>query len=128
MFQSTRKPQKRPQTKAAQNARAQLIWDLTYLRRERLVSTDIRDEVPEAWHTLEADIEAEETKEKVTLYLDRSVARFYKAMGKGYQTRINRLLRTWAQMKIAEEVRLDAALEARVARNEAVLRGRSNGV
>ncbi|MCW9043821.1 MAG: BrnA antitoxin family protein [Pseudopelagicola sp.] len=116
-------PAKRPQTKAAQNARAQLIWDLTYLRRDRLIGADIRDEVPEAWHTLEADIPAEETKEKVTLYLDRSVARFYKAMGKGYQARINRLLRTWAQMKIAEEVRLDAALEARVARNEAVLRG-----
>ncbi len=68
-------PAKRPQTKAAQNARAQLIWDLTYLRRDRLIGADIRDEVPEAWHTLEADIPAEETKEKVTLYLDRSVAR-----------------------------------------------------
>ena len=114
---------KRPQSKAAQNARSQLIWDLTYLRRERLITADIRDEVPEAWHTLEADILTQEHKEKVTLYLDRSVARVFKAMGKGYQAQINRLLRTWVQMKIAEEVRLDAALEARVARNETVLWG-----
>ncbi len=114
---------KRPQTKAAQNARAQLIWDLTYLRRDRLINADIRDEVPEAWHTLAADFPPEETKEKVTLYLDRSVAKVFRAMGKGYQAQINRLLRTWVQMKIAEEIRIDEALEARVARNEKVLRG-----
>ncbi|MDV4145140.1 MULTISPECIES: BrnA antitoxin family protein [Shimia] len=119
---------KRPQTKAAQAARSQLIWDLTYLRRERLIDADIRDEVPEAWHTLEADIPTEEPKEKISLYLDKSVAKVFKAMGKGYQSRINRLLRTWVQMKIAEEVKLDAALEARVARNEAALMGRRDDV
>jgi len=47
-------------------------------------------------------------------------------MGKGYQARINRLLRTWVQMKIAEEVRIDEALAARVARNEAALRDQSD--
>ncbi|WP_348540471.1 BrnA antitoxin family protein [Shimia sp. R9_3] len=53
----------------------------------------------------------QERKEKVTLYLDKSVARFYRAMGKGYQARINRLLATWAQMKIAEELHIDAAMD-----------------
>ena len=42
-----------------------------------------------------------------------SVAKFYRAMGEGYQARINRLLRTWAQMKIAGEVQLDAHLAKR---------------
>jgi len=78
------------------------------------VTEALREAVPEAWHTLEQDLDVAEPKEKVTLYLDRSVAKFYRAMGQGYQARINRLLATWAQMKIAEEVQLDAHLAARL--------------
>jgi hypothetical protein len=36
-------------------------------------------------------------------------------MGRGYQGRINRLLSTWAQMKIADEVALEKNLKARLA-------------
>ena len=78
----------------------------------------LREEVPEAWHTLEADLDVWEPKEKVTLYVETSVARFYRAMGHGYQARINRILATWAQMKIAGEVRLDEALARRIAGQE----------
>ena len=38
----------------------------------------------------------------MTLYLDASVAKFFRAMGQGYQARINRLLALYAQAKIAE--------------------------
>ncbi|MGD1882242.1 MAG: BrnA antitoxin family protein [Paracoccaceae bacterium] len=51
-----------------------------------------------------------EPKEKVTLYLDRSVARSFKAMGKGYQSRINRLLQTWLQMKAAGMIEVEKAM------------------
>ncbi len=61
-------------------------------------------EVPEAWHTLEMDVDVEGPKEKVTLYLDRAVIAIFRRMGKGYQARINRILETWVQMKIAEKV------------------------
>ncbi len=62
----------------------------------------LRREVPEAWHTLEMDLEVETPKEKVTLYLDRAVITMFRKMGKGYQARINRILETWLQMKISE--------------------------
>ena len=74
---------------------------------------------PSAWHTLAADVDCVEPKEKVTLYLDKSVARSFKAMGKGYQARINRLLQTWLAMKaagrleVAERVRAHRAEERR---------------
>lgn len=76
-------------------------------------------EVPDAWHTLEFDLDVEEPKDKVTLYLDRSVAKVFRAMGKGYHARINRVLETWVQMKIAEvralEVSyMDALAQARL--------------
>ena len=74
---------------------------------------DLRGKVPRAWHLLEVDLDCEEPKEKVTLYLDRSVARMFKAMGKGYQARINRLLQTWLQMKIANLNEIEAQIDAR---------------
>jgi len=52
-------------------------------------------------------------KEKLTLYLDKSVARTFKAMGKGYQGVINRLLQVWLQMKAAEMLEWEQELQDR---------------
>ena len=107
-------------TKNEKLAREGLMKNLVFLSQETWIPSTIALEVPEAWHTLEADVDVEEPKEKVTLYLDRSVARFYRAMGKGYHARINRLLATWAQMKIAGEVELEAKLKERLGWGEKV--------
>lgn len=69
-------------------------WDATHA---------LYDIAPSAWHTIMADIDCHEPKDKLTLYLDKSVARTFKAMGKGYQARINRILQTWLSMKMAEK-------------------------
>ena len=61
----------------------------------------IRAHCPDAWRTLEEDVDVRERKTHVTLRLDESVAAFYRAMGPGYQARINRVLKTYAQMRIA---------------------------
>lgn len=66
----------------------------------------------EAWDTLEADVDVWEKKAKVTLMLDDSLAKFYRAQGVGYQARINRILATYAQMKIAEVREAKARYEA----------------
>ena len=109
---TTRQPPR--MTKTERIAREGLMKNLIHLHRDGWITSVIEDEVPEAWHTLEADLDVEEAKQKVTLYLDRSVVRFYRAMGRGYQARINRLLATWAQMKIAGEVQLDEHLKKRL--------------
>ncbi len=101
-------------TKTEQIARDGLMKNLIHLHRDSWLTSSLRDEIPDAWHTLEADIEACEPKQKISLYLDRSVVKFYRAMGHGYQARINRLLATWAQMQIAKEVKLDEYLAKRV--------------
>ena len=66
-----------------------------------------RRTIPEAWLTLELDVDVAEPKEKMTLYLDKSVARFLRSMGTGYQARINRILRTWVQAKISGHIDLE---------------------
>ena len=78
-----------------------LIHDLSHESDETL-SDDIRRVVPDAWHLIEMDVDVAEPKTKVTLYLDQPVARLFRAMGAGYQARINRILATWAQMKMVE--------------------------
>lgn len=101
-------------TKTQRIARERLTRNLIWLNNELWLSAAMREDVPEAWHTLEQDVDVDEPKDKITLYVDRSVARFYRAMGKGYQERINRLLATWAQMKIADELRVDALIRDRL--------------
>jgi hypothetical protein len=76
----------------------------------------MREELPEAWHMVEADLDCREPKRKMTLYLDASVAQMFRAMGQGYQARINRILSTWLQMKMAGLVQEDVALANRRAR------------
>ena len=53
-----------------------------------------------------------EEKVKVTLRLDASVARLFRAMGKGYQARINLILSSYAQMRIGEIDRKARSLES----------------
>jgi uncharacterized protein (DUF4415 family) len=97
-------------SKTERLARRRMIYHLWVASEDRLPLDEVRAEVPDAWHTIEADIDCAEPKDKVTLYLDRSVARAFKAMGKGYQQRINRILDTWLQMKIAALMETEAAL------------------
>lgn len=111
----------RPKTKARRRAEDAMCDALMFMRKGDMIESTVREEVPDEWHMLEFDYAVSEKKEKVTLYLDRSVARCFKAMGKGYQERINALLRTWMQMKINEYLRVEEKLIERFDRMEARL-------
>ena len=101
------------------------------LRDTEIWVYDLQSEVPAAWATLAQDIDVEEPKVKITMRLDESVAKFYRAMGKGYQERMNRVLATYAQMKIARVMELNGevasfrgSLRSGVTLDEAVKRTR----
>lgn len=47
----------------------------------------------------------------VTLRLGESVVKFFRAMGPGYQARINRVLNSYAQMKIAGFLEIERRIE-----------------
>lgn len=88
-----------------------LLLNAEHLRTEEVYDYHVQAQVPEAWDTLEQDIDVIEPKVKITLRLDDSVAKFYRAMGQGYQTRMNRILATFAQMRMAQVTRLEEMLE-----------------
>lgn len=97
-------PTKGPKTKRLAEARLhQLLFLQTMASSDDIFLETARKEIPEAWHTLEMDVETRPPKEKVTLYLDRAVIAMFRKMGEGYQGRINRILETWMQMKMAEK-------------------------
>ena len=106
-------PRRFPATKTARLARARLERLLEGAGDDTALWAKVQDRVPEAWATLEEDIDCWEDKVKITIRVDSSVARFYRAMGKGYQARMNRILATYAQMKIGEVERA-RALEDKV--------------
>ena len=103
----------RAPTKSERIAREKLFRHL-WEERIDVIPDDLRERVPEAWHTLEMDLDVDEPKVKITLYVDASVARFFRGMGRGYQDRINRILGTWAQMKIAGYLEAEAYFRKRV--------------
>lgn len=107
----------RGETRAQRYARERMTLHLYGISRDDQLCYTIRDLVPEAWATIEADIPVFEPKVKMTLRVDESIAKFYRGMGKGYQGRINRILGTYAQMRISEV----EAFEKRVAARGATL-------
>lgn len=95
-------PKSRPMSKTMRLHFERSLANLRALEQEDAWDYAVREKIPEAWDTLEADVDVFEKKMKVTLRLDESVAKFYRAMGHGYQARINRILATFAQMRMAE--------------------------
>ncbi|MCG6882253.1 MAG: BrnA antitoxin family protein [Silicimonas sp.] len=94
---------KGPKTRRMAEARFHQLIFLSAMESDAGFLESARREIPEAWQTLEMDIDARPPKEKVSLYLDRAVIAMFRKMGQGYQARINRILETWLQMKIAEK-------------------------
>ena len=109
----------RRMTKTERIANEKLLRRIEQMQDDSYFDDTIRDLIPDAWRTLEQDIDVEERKVRITLLLDESVAKFFRAMGKGYQARINRLLATYAQMMILKSRHDDTFLkEWRTARSE----------
>lgn len=99
-------PERFPMTRTARLARARLSRRLEGFGDDAALWRKVQERVPAAWATLEEDIDTEEPKVKITLRLDASVAQVFRAMGKGYQNRMNHVLATYAQMQIGEVRRI----------------------
>ncbi len=104
-----RNPKPGPRTLAL--ARRRFDHAVQALQDDEMRVERMRELAPDAWAMLEADVPCAEKKAKVTLYLDEPTAKFFRAMGPGYQERINRLLTLYAQARIAEFRWFDEAWE-----------------
>jgi uncharacterized protein (DUF4415 family) len=98
-------------TKRERMARERLLKDFHVLDSEDRFLDYIKARVPDAWRTLERDVDVTEKKVLVTLRVDESVAKFYRAMGRGHQERMNRVLSAFAQLRISQSQRLAEQIE-----------------
>lgn len=96
-----RMPTKGPKTIRLAEARLYQLMFMSHMIDSDTFCLDVaRKEIQDAWHTLKMNLETEAPKEKATRYLDRAVIAIFRNMGKGYQTRVNRVLETWLVVKI----------------------------
>ncbi len=59
-------------------------------------------QIPDGWHEIWRERDRRDEKRvRVTLQLDADVVRFFRSMGKGYQPRMNRVLRAFMHDRLA---------------------------
>lgn len=76
------------------------IEELRNLRDEDIDTSDI-PELDEEWFK-NAKLVLPQNKESVTLRLDKKIVDYFKAQGRGYQTRINALLLGYVEAQTAQ--------------------------
>jgi len=80
------------------NSRRKSATDWEYLASETDKGIDFSDIPklgPDFWRN--AALRMPQKKESITLRLDRDVVMWFRSLGRGYQTRINAVLRSYAQ-------------------------------
>jgi uncharacterized protein (DUF4415 family) len=113
-----------PMTRAAYNRqveRERLLSDLQRIEEHRTL-VQMMSDLPTEWHTVGWDIDARPPKTKVTLYLEKSVAAFFREMGVGYQDRINRILAIYMRMCVQGWMETEAALKLRSQERDAFIK------
>ena len=60
--------------------------------------------IPPDWHRVERDAPTRRRKTKITADFDADLVRWFRAMGLGYQARMNQVLRTWMLARISGEI------------------------
>lgn len=97
-------------TKAEANARRRLTRYSYEMRMEEDLVSEIDDLVPDDWHLVDADFPCDPPKAELTIEVDRDVADAFRKMGGDVDGRVNRILGTWLQMKIAGLMRTREAM------------------
>lgn len=94
----------RKRTKSEERNYAELMSDLYELDLWRRQNEMKLRNIPEGWHHIEREIPCTPKKAKVTMNLDADMLRWFRAMGKGYQSRVNAILRVYMLAVLSKEV------------------------
>ncbi len=63
-----------------------------------------RSLVPPGWHSVERRAEIKPKKTKLTVTLDADMVAWFRALGRGYQPRMNAVLRAYMHAVISKEI------------------------
>jgi uncharacterized protein (DUF4415 family) len=94
----------RKRTRAEERAYAELELELWDLEREVKHSRRKREFIPADWHRIERDVPVRRRKTRITACIDTDVVKWFRAMGHGYQARMNRVLRIFMLAMVSKEI------------------------
>ena len=95
-------------TKMTKTERQNFFYGVDALR---MIEHDIHDSLwdirgcPAEWHEIwQQEDRRDPKRQRVTIALDADVVKFFKALGQGYQPRMNRVLRAFMHMRLAKVI------------------------
>ncbi|MEL6678293.1 MAG: BrnA antitoxin family protein [Pseudomonadota bacterium] len=85
-------------------AETELAMQVAELEADVAFNTAVAKFVPSTWEDLPERYPCKPPKTRVTLLVDRDVAKFFRAMGRGHQARMNAVLRTFMLALLSKEI------------------------
>jgi uncharacterized protein (DUF4415 family) len=93
-------------SKSTISKKSQTDWErLEALEEEKIDLSDIPELTPEmfAKAVVKRGLKNKESKSQLTIRVDRDVLAWFKLQGRGYQTRINSLLRAYMEANVKQK-------------------------
>ena len=94
----------RKRSKTEERSFARMLDDLESQEIEFELFKRTRSLVPPGWHSVESRAPVKPKKTKLTVTLDADMVAWFRALGRGYQPRMNAVLRAYMRSVIAKEV------------------------
>jgi uncharacterized protein (DUF4415 family) len=103
----------RKRSKTEERSLARMLDDL----EEQEIAFELfkrsRSLVPPGWHSVESRAEIKPKKTKLTVTLDADMVAWFRALGRGYQPRMNAVLRAYMHAVISKEIEQKGDLDWR---------------
>lgn len=94
----------RKRTKAQERALSNMIHDLDEMDRDTEMLKKTMRLVPRDWDKATRNAPCTPQKRKMTIRLDAEVLDWFRGLGKGYQNRINQVLRAYMHAVISKHI------------------------
>jgi len=94
----------RKRNKTEERSFARMLDDLREQEIEFEIFQRTRSLVPPGWHSVESRAPVQPKKAKLTVTLDADMVAWFRALGRGYQPRMNLVLRAYMHAVISKEV------------------------
>ncbi len=91
-------------SKAEERNCAALELELIELRRWLNFGRLKQDFVPRDWHRIEREVPVRARKTRITAGFDADLVKWFRAMGHGYQARMNAVLRAYMLAVVSKEI------------------------
>ena len=81
-----------------------MITDLEEMEIDMKCNAMTRSLIPPGWQSAELTAPCKPARQKITVTLDAEVVKWYRALGRGYQWRMNVILRAYMAGVISKEI------------------------